>query len=232
MIKLFKLTLIFLFFGVILCNADSKATYDDSSNWPFRLSYLGGYNEGSNIPDKIKLPGVLIRIEKEKNQSIALIDFGGEGIYKIPVEFTDLAERAAAIKEGRATKAWPNHTFLLANKCILSAGGSIGLLKADTMSQYQGIIYLPINEEDLTGLDEVLESVPANLREGKLWVILPDFNYQDQKLIDSLSKEIASYDFAMPRSFLSKALIWSLHYDHSKSFILTDLDGKILNQRD
>jgi len=214
--------------------SDYEKIYEDSSTWPFRLKYTDGFSSDFKIPFNTSLAGVLIRIEASKDNYTAVIDYGGDGIHRIPVEYTDLIDRVDAIKNGSKAKSWSNHTFLLANKSLAFRAGEVRVLKAHILEEYNGLVYVKINKDNLGLIKDKLTLIDEALIQNKLVVFLPSFGYLESELIDQLHEETKllemQMEFAVPRGFLCPSIILSLNFAPSEEVIVADLNGKVLNR--
>jgi hypothetical protein len=74
--------------------------------WPYQVALAGPWQPpGRAEPLVPGIAGVLIRVE---DPGLARIDFGRDGLYHVPVEVTDLIERANRIRLGALEKMAPN----------------------------------------------------------------------------------------------------------------------------
>lgn len=75
-------------------------------DWPYRVALARPWAPGGSDREfPVGTTGVLIRVEDD---GTARIDFGRDGLYRVPVDATDLAERSDAVRDGRLDKLAPN----------------------------------------------------------------------------------------------------------------------------
>lgn len=228
--KVVNIFFLYIIVGMPLCFSDYKKIYEDSNSWPFRLKYTHGFSPDYKIPFNTRLTGVLIRIEANKDKFTAVIDFGGDGIHSLPVEYTDLIQRVDAIKNGSETKNWSNQTLLLANKSLSFEAGEVRILKAHNLENYDGVVYVKIDKDNVEHIKEKLSHIDDTYLKNKLVVFLPSFGYLESELIVKLHKETKLMEFALPRGFICRAINIALNFNPSEAIIVTDLNGKILHR--
>ena len=91
--------------------------------WPYQVALAQPWKP----PDRSEpivpgIAGVLIRVE---DSGLARIDFGRDGLYAVPVEATDLIDRANRIRRGELDKMAPNFVLDVGPRLADPAGDSL-----------------------------------------------------------------------------------------------------------
>jgi hypothetical protein len=91
--------------------------------WPYQVALARPWRPpGHAEPLAPGIAGVLIRVE---DAGVARIDFGRDGLYRVPVEVTDLIERANRIRLGELEKLAPNFVLDVGPRLADSAPDSL-----------------------------------------------------------------------------------------------------------
>ncbi len=90
--------------------------YERDRFWPFRVRLTQDWkpSEGGQTL-QARRPGVLIRVLDPK---LARVDFGRKGVHHVPIEKTDLVERANELRLGKAEKSSPNFVHVFDNRLL------------------------------------------------------------------------------------------------------------------
>jgi hypothetical protein len=86
--------------------------------WPYRVTLLEPWEpSGSNRPVAANARGVLIRVEADG----ARVDFGRDGLHRVPVDATDLVERANRVRTAELAKTAPNFVLAVGTRLVDAA---------------------------------------------------------------------------------------------------------------
>ena len=143
----YLLSFLFVLAGMLLAGEKTPVTveniYERSELWPFNVSIA------SEKDDQLLgggFPGILLRIED--GGKIALIDYGRDGLHRVPVEDTDLIENANKIDDGRLAKDFPNFVRYTTNMFATRKMGQKNMrpIDPDTLAGYEKILLIYCNE--------------------------------------------------------------------------------------
>jgi len=138
--------------------------------WPYQVA------QGDSV-------GVLIRVE---TGGVARIDFGRDGLRDVPVDQTDLLERANRIRSGELEKAAPNFALALGPRLADSAGDALRALPFENTSGRPGFVcvFADPAAESFPALAASL--APLRERHGVMTILFPQGEHSDAKLRDRL----------------------------------------------
>lgn len=195
-----------------------------SEFWPERVATsvgLVGELHGNNIQPGFE--GLLIRVEEDG----VLLDFGHNGIFLLPIDQTDLADRVAKLKLSKST----NDRGLIAKRHTKSFY-NIDLSRPHGAHDFDQImyfifIYTRIDGNRLTDIEKVFgkDSIFSNAADVQPLLLPLSAEYPDD-----LETSDVSIPIVMP--YHREALIRGLAFesDESEEFIvLTDKNGRILS---
>lgn len=87
--------------------------------WPYHVGLPGPWQPpGAAALLPAGTSGVLIRVEEA---GFARIDFGRDGLHRVPVAATDLVERANRVRRGELDKMAPNYALAIGSKLVDAA---------------------------------------------------------------------------------------------------------------
>jgi hypothetical protein len=90
---------------------DAKSIGSHEADWPYYVSLIEAWQPpGASAALVPGLNAVLVRVERD---GTARVDFGRDGIHRVPIQETDLVARARRIASGADPKTAPNFTFAI-----------------------------------------------------------------------------------------------------------------------
>jgi len=159
---------------------------DSERFWPYHVSLTAPFSRGESLTPLGKgHRGVLIRVEPG---NIARIDFGGFGLYEIPVSQTDLVERANQIRRGEAQKTAANFVLALGPRLVDSSRSRLVPYPFRQTSRNRAFlcVFADPRSEGFPAIAKAL--APLAEREGVLTILFPQSEARDpevrEKLID------------------------------------------------
>lgn len=231
---LLSFTMALLSIGSALAGESDQALYQRSDLWPPRIELVQAVKaEGTNGPIDLKSgrTGILIRLEWKSDALMALVDFGRQGLVSVPLNRTDIATRAEAIREGSRTKAYANWTMMLGRGLVdpTTNGGKVPLKSLKEFNRFL-IVYIKKDEVDLPAVGEFLDSInPVAENEGVLPLIIPvGYGSNHNELAQLLRESGIESPFML--NFLAKGYVNVLGHDPGPFpyFVLVDTNGKTL----
>ena len=163
MLKILSLLLLPL---AIQASSISENIFERSEYWPFRVTW----NSEESI-DK-GFPGILIRLEDNET---ALLDYGRDGIHRVPADQTDIVERASEIISGDRDKELPNFIAYTANMFVrYTAPGEVPGIAPEIMAKSSKLLLIYCNDETLLN-DAVVEGLQNMSDESTAQGTLPLF---------------------------------------------------------
>lgn len=155
--------------------------------WPYRAALVRpprGAAAARPLPDRpppVGPEGVLIRVEPG---GIARIDFGRDGLHAVPVDATDLVERANRIRLGEAEKVAPNFVMAIGPRLLdPQALRVFSLRNAYGYSRFLCVFADPAAEQ-LAELAKAL--APLAEREDVLTIFFPQGRPDDRRVGERL----------------------------------------------
>jgi hypothetical protein len=142
--------------------------------WPYQVELLQSTRAG--------LPGgsvgVLIRVEAG---GVARIDFGRDGLHDLPVDATDLVERANRVRSGALDKMAPNFLFALGPRLLDPAGEILRPFSFATASEKPGFVCV-FADPDAQGFPALAAALaPIRERHGVTTILFPQGEQPDAK---------------------------------------------------
>lgn len=215
---------------------ESKDIYNDSALWPARAALTAEWTAPSNGRMLSKgAEGVLIRLEPGSPIE-ALIDFGRRGLHRIPIEQTDVVERARKLSSGDMNKEFPNWSLMLGRGFSKIAPGSGGLnieVKALLPYRHLLIVYLDDNPEDMRAVAEELAADTELYATTKTFVVVfprEDFAASGVSTVIEAMKGNGLEEIAFMAPHVSEPYARSI--DHRipgyPACVLADVEGKTL----
>jgi hypothetical protein len=107
--------------------------------WPYRVVLTRAWQPpGRPRPIASGEAGVLVRIDEKTG--LARIDFGGPGVYEVPVERTDLIDSANRIRLGDLGKIAPNFITAFGPRLIDTAADTPQSVKPEELLERSGFL--------------------------------------------------------------------------------------------
>lgn len=152
--------------------------------WPYRVGLVKSWlPPGRSQELRVGTTGVLIRVEPEGR---ALVDFGRDGRFEVPIAKTDLLEGANRLRRGETSKAAPNYVLAIGPRLIDSAADPPRGLPFRDVLGFDAFLSVFVDGEE-----EALAAVAASLdrfvgRPGLLTVVFPQGRRPDSELWERL----------------------------------------------
>ena len=173
--------------------SDPKAPAVDRSNllaserfWPLQVALLAPWTPaGRTTPLRPEFPGVLIRVEPS---GAALIDFGRDGRHEVPIERTDLLERANRVRRGELEKLGPNLLFSIGPRLLDSAAETPQPFEYSAAAKHRAflLVFADPDGEPFEGLAASL--APLRERAGALTIVFPLGRHSDAEVRQELRR--------------------------------------------
>jgi len=146
--------------------------------WPFRVELIEVWRpDPSGGPLRAGTAGTLIRVEPPGS---ARVDFGRHGVYAVPVDATDLIQRANRIRIGELKKTAPNFLISIGPRLADSAGDVMQAF--DYTHEYERRAFLCVfadpNSGDFAELAAAL--APVAMRYDVLPIVFPQGQISDR----------------------------------------------------
>ncbi len=195
---------------------------NDSHLWPERV----GLREPLSLPDgkliSNRFPGMLIRVEG----SDVLIDFGRDGRRRLPVEATDIIERATDIKANGRKDFWPNFWQEIGPRLVFGREGVwSGVPPEEFLEAYLvAVIYTDVAAFDQEGAPAaIVQFCRAAMADG----VYPIFFPLNTDLLERLDETWMG--IAMPTPHFLAPMLGSLWHSPSRPFevVVVDPFGKL-----
>ncbi len=162
--------------------------------WPRRGGLVRAWTPpGREASLPIGTTGVLIRVEPA---GTVRIDFGRDGRFAVPVEATDVVERANRVRRGELEKTAPNLVLTLGPRLVDLDAPELGYLTFTEVNEAAGYLAVSVDPsaEEFPALAKAL--APLQHRNGVLTVLFPEGFGADLALRDRLR------EFGWPAPFL------------------------------
>lgn len=195
--------------------------------WPYRVALTAPWQPpGREQPLPAGSVGVLIRVEA----SGARIDFSSDGKYGVPVERTDLVERANRIRRGESTKDAPNFTWAIHTRMLDSGADELVALNPELVVDRPGFLCVFADPDG-----EEFEAIAAGLaplreRHGVLTILFPIGKHPDVRLRERLR----ALDWTVPflYDFLSESYTRTLLAEGTTlpALLLQTNEGRVVFQ--
>lgn len=213
--------------------------YEDSMLWSAYLTLHESIAvEGGELKQGTR--GVLIRLELTPSGVEALLDFGRQGIHKIPAERTDLLSRAEELQLGAVLKQLPNMTGLLYSRLIKVEGDDVRRYTPEDAANLEQFIC--VRMADSPECWDLLDAELTTLREhgaGDVVEVILFLDVEDMPLSDgemlSRIQEYEITDVSYLYSFLSidyMRILWTglPEFECSIEMLRLDVNGKLLER--
>lgn len=149
--------------------------YEHERFWPYRVGMAEVWQpaqmpNGFDRPLREKQQGVLIRVEPSGDPRV---DFGSWGKYTVPLEKTDLVERANEIREGLRDKWGPNFVYAIQARMLDSTGDRATSVDLGLLDGRDAFLCVFVDFEDpaFEALAQAL--APLATREDLLTILFP-----------------------------------------------------------
>lgn len=210
--------------------AAADTLFSEPATWPYHVSLAEPFaHEGGTL--KAGQRGVLIRMETAGE---LIIDFGRQGVARVPTALTDILQQSRRIAAGEERKEHPNYVLQIGPRLVVSHGGVMGNHDITRMRDRAAILTVLCGDGEavLAAIAEALADSAALLEEGKVFpLIIPVGVGDDRAFAEKLDTAGITCPFVY--SHLAAFYTNSLQHDTSRLplLVLTDLDGKVLAKR-
>jgi hypothetical protein len=153
--------------------------------WPYRVALIEPWPVASSTePIPRGMTGVLIRVERS---GLPRIDFGARGKYEIPVDHTDLLERANRIRTGELEKAEPNFVHAIKTRMLAAAADdALRPLPAEASEGRSGF-FCVFADPAAEGFAEIAAALaPLRERSGVMTILFAQGQHPDAALLERL----------------------------------------------
>lgn len=155
--------------------------YQNERFWPYRASVTRPLEGAGAIG--VGARGVLVRVEADGH---ARIDFGREGKREVPVEATDLVQRANEVRLGKAGKIAPNFVHVIGPRLLDAEAPSVRPYAFERAFLSSGFLAVHADPADPGFADLAAKLAPLQNRYGVLTVLFPLGRRPDPETYDRL----------------------------------------------
>lgn len=199
--------------------------------WPTNVALIAGWEpEAGEAPLRAGYRGALIRVEENGRVRVA---FGRHGNHEIPIERTDLVERANQIRRGELHKVAPCFLAHFGTQFIEVVGEEVSPVQTPRISQAKRFLLI-LADPRSPGFEDVAEAL-APLRDG-----MPDLQilyfpiglgHQEIALVrDALTRSGFMVPFAYPAAADVHARALFGGVPKSAEGVLITPEGRILGR--
>ncbi len=152
--------------------------------WPYQVGVTHAIPAGEkNKALEADAVGVLIRVEAD---DIARIDFGRDGVHRIPVAKTDLVERANRVRRGELEKIAPNFVLAIGPRLVNAASATMQPLPFPDVAAGLGMlsVFADPDAKDFSAL--AMSLAPLSERDGLFTILFPQGQHPDAGVRDQL----------------------------------------------
>jgi hypothetical protein len=138
------------------------SVYENERYWPAIVALTKEWSApGETKPLKAQYRGTLVRVEEDGR---VRIDFGRHGRHDIPIDHTDLVQRANELRQGTRTKLAPNFVLRVGNSLVDPSSPQVRPHLFDEIARASGFLCIfadprakdfPLLAEQLAVLDGV-----------------------------------------------------------------------------
>lgn len=152
--------------------------------WPYQVALVRPWTAS---PGGVSLPAgasaVLIRVEPS---GAARLDFGRDGLFEVPVDATDLLERANRVRRGELEKVAPNFVVAIGPRLVDAAADPPAPVPFDAVSEQQAFLCV-FADPQASGFEALAaELAPLRERAGVLTVLFPQGERADAAVRERL----------------------------------------------
>ncbi len=170
----------------------ARTLMEDERFWPYHVGLVRAWRpEASEKPIPVGLNGVLIRVEAD---GAVLVDFGRDGIHRIPVDATDLVERANRVRRGEIDKLAPNFVRAIGPRLVDATAkepGAFPIEQVGTRRFFLTVFADPRSDE----FGEFARALaPLRATDELLTILVPDGHHRHDQLLEQLQ----SLDWPVP----------------------------------
>ena len=152
--------------------------------WPYQLAVTQAIPAGEqNKALEAGAVGVLIRVE---DGGVARIDFGRDGMHRVPIVKTDLVERANRVRRGELEKIAPNFVLAIGPRLVDAASATLQPLPFPDVAAGLGMlsVFADPDAKDFSAL--AMSLAPLSQRPGLFTILFPQGPHPDAGVRDQL----------------------------------------------
>lgn len=174
--------------------------------WPYRVALLEPWQPVPQAePLPTELDGVLIRVE---SADVARIDFGRGGVQRVPVDKTDLVQRANRVRLGEEEKAMPNLAYQVAPRLVDATSDTQRAYPLTDAMSKRGFLCIFADPSAPAFAQLAKALAPLADHPGVLTVLFPQGEHADVALRDTLRAQ--GWKVAFVLDFMSEAYTGTL----------------------
>ncbi len=200
----------------------SEKIFERSEYWPFRVTWN---SEGSIDTG---FPGILIRLEDNET---ALLDYGRDGIHRVPVAQTNIVALADEILSGDRDKELPNFIAYTANMFVrYTAPAEVPGIAPEIMAKSSKLLLIYCNDETLLN-DAVVKGLQNMSDKSTAQGILPLFIPTNFAFYNQLTEvNLAPINMMTPHMAIGslRMLGHDPDLEGGVTAVLIDPEGKVL----
>lgn len=174
---------------------------ENDTFWPYRVALVEPWRPVPQAePLPTELEGVLVRVE---SGGVARIDFGRGGVQRVPVDKTDLVQRANRLRLGEDEKAMPNLAYQVAPRLVDATSETPRAYPLPDSMAKRGFLCV-FADPDAPDFAELAKALaPLADHPGVLTILFPQGEHPDEKLRESLRAR--GWNVAFVLDFMSEA---------------------------
>jgi len=153
--------------------------------WPYRVALTFPYKPaGREKPLPVGLQGILVRVEEAGD--VMRVDFTRDGKHRVPVDVTDVVERANQVRAGELPKIAPNFVHAIGPRLVDAEAEQIRFYDFAATFEPSGFLAVFVDPR-APGFAELAKSlVPLRGRHRVLTVLFPQGRYPDVETREQL----------------------------------------------
>jgi hypothetical protein len=167
--------------------------------WPYHVELPQPWQPPeAEMPLRAGTRGVLVRVE---SSDAARIDFGRNGVYAVPVESTDLIQRANGVRLGEEDKIAPNLVHAIGPRLMRSDSPQLGPMSFRKTFEPPGFLSVFADPASHGFADLAAALAPLHGRHGVWTVLFPQGAHRDPQVHERL--RALGWQVPFVRDFLS-----------------------------
>jgi hypothetical protein len=163
--------------------------------WPYQVELREAWPAGGGAPPvPAGTLGVLIRVEP---QGVARIDFGRDGRHEVPIDKTDLVERADRVRRGELWKPAPNFVHAIGARLVDPESDPPRALEPLALLAAPGLLSVFADPQAAAFGEIATALAPLRGRHGVVTVLFPQGGHPTPETRDRLRRDGWSVPFVM-----------------------------------
>jgi hypothetical protein len=153
--------------------------------WPYRVALTVPFHPpGREKPLPVGLRGILVRVE-EPGDAVR-VDFTRDGKHRVPVEVTDVVERANQVRTGELAKIAPNFVHAIGPRLVDAEAEQVRFYEFAATFEPSGFLAV-FADPGASGFAELAKSLaPLRDRHQVLTVLFPQGDHPDVRTHERL----------------------------------------------